>query len=66
MAPQARRRVDQQQRATHDADPVAEPLRLVEVMGADHDRAAGVSQGGDEVANVLAAEGSSALVGSSR
>ena len=52
-APQARRRVHQQQRAAHDPDPVAEPLRLVEVVRADHDRAAGVAQGGDEVADRL-------------
>ena len=51
--PQPRRRVDPQQRAAHDPDPVAEALRLVEVVRADHDRAAGVAQRGDEVANRL-------------
>ena len=52
-ASQPRGRVDQQQRAAHDADPVAEPLRLVEIVGADHDRAPGVAQRGDEVADHL-------------
>ena len=51
--PQARRRVHLEQRAAHDPDSIAQPLRLVEVVRADHDRASGIAQGGDEVADQL-------------
>ena len=53
VAPQAGRRVHLQQRAAHDPDAVAQPLGLVEVVGADHDRAAQLAQRGDEVAHRL-------------
>ena len=53
MAPQAGRGVHAQQRAAHDPDPVAEPLGLVQVVGADHDAAAELAQRGHEVADRL-------------
>ena len=52
-APQARRRVDLEQRSAHDPDPVAQPLGLVQVVRADDDRATLVAEGGDEVTDRL-------------
>ncbi|MCA1569897.1 MAG: hypothetical protein LC798_06155 [Chloroflexi bacterium] len=50
---QSRWRIDQEQRATHDPDSIAQPLGLVEVMRADDDRAACVAQGRHEVTHRL-------------
>ena len=49
-----------QQRAAHDPDPVAQPLRLVEVVGAHHDRAPRSRSVATKSRIVLAADGSSA------
>src|SRR5437588_4310684 len=50
-------RVDLDQGLANDPDPVAEALGLVEVVGADHDRATQVAQPAYEVANVLGGGG---------
>src|SRR5439155_10234767 len=53
VAPQGGGRVHLDERLADDPDPVAEALRLVEVVRADHDRASGVAETADEVADVL-------------
>ncbi len=65
-AAEGRRRIDPNEAGAHERDAVAQPVRLVEIVGGQHDRPAGPPQVSIASRTMNAASGSSAAVGSSR